>query len=434
VDNRDPRLDGSMPYSDGVIFDESDIIGVSATFDSRGSRDTYSAYAELYIPLVGEANEMALIRAFEIQLAARYENPNDFDSTTKPKVGFRWEPFSGFSLRTSYTEGFRAPNLLQLNQGTIVRRLQGIEDPLREDVTGSALDSGDTYRYTTRQANPDLQPEDAETTMFGFIYAPTDGFLEGFRIGMDWWNIQTESAVGIIDNDDQMELDALLRSQGSFNPAVIRASVTPADQALFDEWNAANPDDQRTAVGEATNIITRYDNLDPRELEGWDAMIEFATGDTGAGQFRIRGDYTKLTKYEQQGLATSDLLRRNGNPEDRYTVTLNWRLGSFSTNLSMRHIGEFYDSSLTQSTSIEGPGIVVGSTKYWRVEPWTVYNISARFDFGERDDATGGLALTAGIRNLTDEDPPFADESFGYRRQLHNSYGRVFWARVDYEF
>lgn len=436
VDDRDPRLDGSMPFSDGIIFDESDIIGVSATFDSRGDRDTYSAYAELYIPLVGEANEKQFTKALEIQLAARYEDPSDFSSNTKPKIGFRWAPVDALSIRASYTEGFRAPNLVQLNQGTIVRRLQNIEDPLREEVTGSALDSGDTYRVTTRLGNPQLQPEDAETTLFGFVLAPTTGPLEGFRIGADWWNIETESAVGIIDNADQMDLDELLRSQGSFNPAVIRAPVTPADQALFDAWNAdpANANDQRTAVGEATNIITQYENLDPRELEGWDAMAEYATGETVAGAFRIRGDMTKLTKFEQQGLATEDLLRRNGNPELRYTVTLDWQYRDFNANISVRYIDDFYDSSLWQSASSGAPGTVIDDRVYWEVDDWTVTNLTLRYDFGSRSDMLSGLRLSGGVRNLSDEQPPFADESFGYRRSVHNSYGRVLWAKADFEF
>jgi len=436
VDNRDPRLDGSMPFQDGIIFDESDLIGVSATFDSQASRDTYSAYAELYLPLVGEANQMSFTKAFEIQLAARYESPSDFSSSTKPKIGFRWAPVDALSIRASYTEGFRAPNLVQLNQGTIVRRLQGVEDPLREEVTGSALDSGDTYRYTTRLGNPDLQPEDAETSLIGFVFAPVEGALDGFRFGVDWWNIQTTSAVGIIDNDDQMDLDLLLRSQGSFNPAVVRAAVRPADQALFDAWNAdpANVNDQRTAVGEATNIITQYENLDVREIEGWDAMIEYLTPDTRAGQFRIRGDMTELTKFEQEGLAVSDLLRRNGNPETRYTVTLDWKYGGFNANASMRYTDDVYDSSLSQSAASGAPGTVIGSNVYWDVESWTVYNLALRYDFSAQSSWLEGLKLSAGVRNLTDEQPPFADESFGYFRGLHDSYGRVVWAKADYTF
>jgi outer membrane receptor for ferrienterochelin and colicin len=434
-DDRDPRVDGSHPFEDGIIFDESDVIGMSSTADSQGKRDTYSAYAELYLPLIGTANEMKATKALEFQLALRYENPSDFSSTTKPKIGFRWAPVHALSIRGSYTEGFRAPNLVQLNQGTIARRLRNIEDPLREEVTGSALDSGDTYRYTTRLGNPNLQPEDAETTLIGFMFAPRDGALSGFQFGVDWWNIKTEDAVGILGNDEQMALDALLRSEGSFNPNVIRADLTPQDIADFAEWNANNPDDQREPVGAATNIISQYVNLEPREIEGYDAMLMYMTPDTKAGQFTFRGDMTKITKYEQQGLATESLLRRNGNPELRYTLSVNWQYKAFNTFLSARYIDDFYDTSLWDSgdenSGTYNPDL---NRTYWDVDSWTTYNLSMRYDFGYAGNRANGLVLSGGIRNLTDELPPFADESFGYRRQVHNSYGRVWWLKVDYTF
>ena len=103
-----------MPFDTGAIFDESDLIGVSATFDSGASRDTYSAYAELNIPLIGAANETEFTRSFDIQLAMRYENPSDFDDTLKPKIGFRWEPTEGLLFRANYTQGFKAPNLSRM--------------------------------------------------------------------------------------------------------------------------------------------------------------------------------------------------------------------------------------------------------------------------------------------------------------------------------
>jgi outer membrane receptor protein involved in Fe transport len=100
----------------------------------------------------------------------------------------------------------------------------------------------------------------------------------------------------------------------------------------------------------------------------------------------------------------------------------------------MRYVSEVYDTSLTQSTSIEGPGIVIGNTKYWQVDDWTVYNLTFSYDFSQLSDMTRGFEASVGIRNLTDEDPPFADESYGYFTRLHNAYGRVYWARLGYRF
>ncbi|MGK2927714.1 MAG: TonB-dependent receptor domain-containing protein [Lysobacterales bacterium] len=437
-DDRDPRVDGSMPFTNGATFDESDLIGVSATFDSSASRDTYSAYGELYIPLIGEANRAAGARALELQLAARYENPSDFDDTIKPKVGLRWEPTEGLSFRSSYTGGFRAPNLPQMNQGDIVRRIDGIEDPMRADVTDRPIDTGDTYRRTTRLGNPDLAPEDSETWLVGVVLSPTwaGEWASGLRMGLDWWHIELEGVVGLIDEDEQLALDQLLREQGSSNPNVIRAAITAADQAAFDAWNAANPNDQRLPVGEAIDIIGQYENLDPREVEGWDASLVYATPETRGGQFTFRTDATYISRFVQEGLSQPDLLGRNGNPDWRYTVSLDWNYHGLNANASMRYVSEVYDTSLNAPVSSGAPGHydAVADTIYWEVDAWRVYNVALGYDFAALSEQTRGLTATVGIRNLTDEKPPFADESYGYFTHLHNSYGRVYWAQLGYRF
>jgi outer membrane receptor protein involved in Fe transport len=425
-DDRDPRLDGSMPFDTGAIFDESDLVGVSATFDSGASRDTYSAYGELNIPLVGAANESMLARSFEFQVAVRYESPSDFDDTLKPKFGFRWEPTEGLLFRANYTEGFKAPNLPQMNQGDIIRRIDGIEDPMRADVTGRPADTGDTYRRTTRLGNPDLQPQDSQTWMVGVVFNPTwaGDWASGLRISLDWWRVEIEDEITLDDEELQLDIDQRLRESGAgFNPNVIRAG------------NAANPGDQRIPVGEAIDIIGMYRNADKSEVEGWDGSLVWAMPETGAGQFTFRTDFTRFNRYKRDiGLVQNDLLLRNGYPEWRYTVGLDWNYRGFRANATMRYVSEVYDSSLTQSTSIEGPGIVVGNTKYWQVNDWTVYNVTLSYDFSGFGERVRGFDASIGIRNLTDEEPPFADESYGYFTRLHNTYGRVYWARLGYRF
>jgi iron complex outermembrane receptor protein len=68
------------------------------------------------------------------------------------------------------------------------------------------------------------------------------------------------------------------------------------------------------------------------------------------------------------------------------------------------------------------------------VDDWTVYNVSIGYDFSKFSDSGRGFDATVGIRNLTDEEPPFADESFGYFTRLHDAYGRIYWARLGYRF
>ena len=349
----------------------------------------------------------------------------------------RWEPVNGFSVRSSYTQGFRAPNLPQMNQGDIIRRIDGIEDPLRADVTERPIDTGDTYRRTTRLGNDELDPEDSETWLVGFVFSPdsSNDWLSGFRIGADFWKIKLEGVVGLIEEEDQLELDVLLREQGSSNPNVIRADLTPGDIAAFNAWNAANPDDQRIPAGEAINIIGQYVNLDTRKVEGWDGSVSYATPETPAGTFILQGDVTQITKFEQEGLAQTDFLRRNGNPEWKYTASLGWRIRDFTTTVSMRYVSSVYDTSLKQSgDGVSGTYNPVSDITSWDVSSWTIWNLAFNYDFGGHDGSLNGLGIQAGVRNLTNEEPPFADESFGYFTHLHDSYGRVYWFKLGYAF
>ncbi|WP_321392578.1 TonB-dependent receptor plug domain-containing protein [Emcibacter sp.] len=432
LDDRDPRQDGSMPYSYGELYDESDVVGVSATTDSSASRHVFSSFAEMVLPFVGEANAMPGIHALEFQLAARYENFSDAGDTLKPKVGFRYAPVESFSFRGSFAKGFRAPNLPQMNQGDIIRRSLGVEDPLRSDVTGLDIDTGALYRITTRLGNDQLEPEHTDTLTLGAVFEPT-GALDGLRVTFDWWKIEQENVVVILDADYQLELEALTGS----NPNVIRAAVTAEDQAAFDAWNLANPGDQRTAVGVATNIISQYINADKREVEGWDASIEYRTGETGAGSFRFRADLSRLSKFVQTaGDVETDYLRRNGNPEWRASGSISWMYDDFTTTVTVKHVGSVYDTSLYDSADSGNSGTVDEDLNrvYWDVDSWTTFDVAMKYRFTDNGNAIDGTVLGLGVRNVGDKQPPFADESNGYFTSLHNSYGRVWWLSVSKEF
>ena len=432
LDDRDPRQDGSQPYSFGDLYDESDVVGVSATTDSSASRHVFSGFAEMVLPFVGEANAMPGVQALEFQIAARYENFSDAGDTLKPKVGFRYAPVNAFSFRGSYAKGFRAPNLPQMNQGDIIRRELGVEDPLRADIVGLPIDTGDLYRITTRLGNDDLEPEHTDTLTLGAVFEP-DGALDGLRVTFDWWKIEQENVVVILDADYQLEVEALTGS----NPNVIRAAVTAEDQAAFDAWNLANPTDQRTAVGVATNIISQYINADKREVEGWDASIEYRTRETSVGSFRFRADVSRLSKFTQTtGDLETDYLRRNGNPEWRASGSISWMYEELTATVTMKYVGSVYDTSLYDSADSGNSGTVDEDLNrvYWDVDSWTTFDVAFKYRFTDQGNALDGTALGFGVRNVADKQPPFADEGNGYFTSLHNSYGRVWWLSVAKEF
>ena len=451
TEDRDARLDGTTTFSDGLNGNRSDVVGVSPTNDSKGTRNVYSAYGEILAPLISEDMGFALAKRLDLQIAVRFESFDDLnEEVVKPKYALSWVPLEGLIVRGTYSEGFSAPNLVQLNAGDITRMNQNDEDFYRCDVTGDVDDCGDTYRASVRQGNPDLLPEDTETSVVGFEFRPS--FADNIMFGVDWWSFKQENVIDNFGVEEALAIDFLLREEGDgSNPNVVRAAVTANDIAAFDAWNAANPDDQRDVAGKVLRVLDSYENLDPRTVEGVDYYLS-ADFDAGrAGSFVLDAEFTKLTKWEQRretfdvfcrdsggdievpgfdpcGVLDPDQRRRNGKPEWRSSGSLRWIKNDMSASVSFRHISDFIDTSANDLEDDEG------NTIPWIVEDWTTYNASFTYMF---EDILGAdsLRFRVGAVNFTDEDPPLApDMSRGYFSSYHNNRGRTWYMEVRASF
>ena len=80
VDDRDPRLDGTITYTDyeGDTYPlVADVLNSSPTGDVSGSRDVLSVFGEMQIPVTDSIN---------MQLAIRNENFSDYGNSTVGKI------------------------------------------------------------------------------------------------------------------------------------------------------------------------------------------------------------------------------------------------------------------------------------------------------------------------------------------------------------
>lgn len=431
-DDRDPRLDGSIPYDTGfgtgIGGDLSDVAGISPTLDSRANRNVYSFYAELLIPIV---TDMAGANRFDVQVAARYERLDDIDEgVLSPKIALAWRPVSWMTVRGTYSEGFRAPNLVQLFRGDVSRLRLGFIDFWRNrpDIDLEFDDgSSNFYRRTIRESDPDLEPEDTESTVFGVQFdvpVHDDGRI---LITVDAWRFEQ---VNVIDNfgaEEQLALDFLLRSQGSFNPFVVRAAPTAEEIEEFVDAGL-QPED---AAGRVLYIRDPYINLDPRTVRGIDYSMRYEFPHTVAGEFIAQIAASRLLTYDQDRPAlrplldnpvlaptfaaiAEDRIRLDGRPRWRGSGSLTWRLGDYGASWSFNYIDSFLDTSATNDVTGE----------FWEIEDWFIMNLSFdyRFDVGRSNRARMRLSMT----NVEDKDPPLADHSRGYDSTYHNNRGRAY--------
>ena len=177
-DDRDDRLDGTITFTNAItgnivgvtnpttgIVASSDVGGSSPSPDTNGSREVYSAFAEAFIPIVSEDMDIPLVHELNLQLAARFEHFTDIsESTVVPRAALSWTPVRGLILRGAWSKGFRAPNLVQVNDTGTTRSNSEIHavECVAEILSGAEDDVGDCGTSGTidfRTGGNTLQPE-----------------------------------------------------------------------------------------------------------------------------------------------------------------------------------------------------------------------------------------------------------------------------------
>ena len=426
-DDRDPRLDGTIVFTDfqGDTFPfVADVVNSSPTPDNEGERNVTSLFVELQAPL---------LESVDVQVAARYENFSDVGDTVVGKVAAGWQPHNAFLLRGSWSQAFRAPNLVTVNE-TIVARQNTRTDYacLYADPEQTVLDCRNSIQRSA-QGSKALVAEKSDNYSAGFVITPTDDLT----LTADYWSIEKLDTIGLFGEENHTVLDLLLRLRHGTadcaslapNPAVLRSPEVSEEAAAVYLAAGICP------AGDIERTADQYANLDTRTVEGYDVAIRYQK-ETDVGRFTLNYSASFLRKLEQDagGAAAelvaarrdgaipvnipvsgfADLVENDGNPRQKHNFSLSWRRDAFGASLSAVKIGKVYQESMTASNG----------KRYW-LEPMTTWNTT--FDYRFDGIADSDMRLRFGIRNLTDERAPFADRFFGYMADVHYDYGRNFY-------
>lgn len=430
TDDRDPRLDGQIVFTDvsGNSFPYiSDVLNSSPTADSAGDRQVTSLFGELQIPVFDN---------LDVQAAIRYEDFSDVGNTTVGKVAFGWRVFEPVLIRGSWSEAFRAPNLVTINESTVAR------SNTRDDYGCLALDPNEDVldcsygMQRTAQGSRLLQPETSDNYSFGVVLEPVDGLT----ITFDKWQIEKENTIGLFGEENHIALDLLLRLQAGAgncssvvgNPAVVRSSNIESD------WEPLFAGAGLCPFGEVERVDDNYANLDKRTVEGHDFAVYYDF-ETSVGNFDFRYVGTWLDDYTQEAggnaallvsakangtlpdsvpvVGFSNLIGINGNPERKDTVRLRWDYNNWGAALTGLRYGSFIQQ-LSNGTD-------------YPIESMQTFNVNADYSF----EAWGvDSRVRVGINNIEDERAPLADDSFGYFADQHRDLGRYYYLDLQFSF
>jgi len=444
-DDRDENLDGTFTFTDVVsgATNLSNVAAVSPNPDTRGSRTVAGAFLEFAVPVVSPEMAIPLVYSLDMQVAGRFEEYSDFGSVAKPKIALAWDIVDGLRVRGSYSEGFRAPNLEQVNATQYARLASGTdyyrcEPDLRDGSIASMNQCSQGASASLLIAgNPDLEPEESTNQSIGLVIQPR--FLPeawgDVTFTVDRWKIEQEQIVGLLGAQAALTLDYLNRIEGGSNPNVVRRAPDADDVLLFDGSGLA-------PVGDVVSISDRFINLLPQTVEGIDFGFSWAKRRTAWGTFIFRANASQMLTYSREpgdiidslyaardaGIIdpltplpdSSQLIAQNGRPEWKVSTTFIWRSGPWRAGLSTQYVSDVEQTSLLSSAG-----------EPWVVKNQLLTNLYGQYAF-ENAGFASGATLRIGVRDLADEGPSLARD--GYLGSIQRPYGRSWYVNIAKTF
>jgi iron complex outermembrane receptor protein len=393
-------------------------------------------YGEVSLPILSGAPMAELLT---LEASTRWTDV-DFldDSDTVYKVALEWAPIEDIRLRGTFSEGFRAPNISELFLG-IQQSAESYTDPCRNygtsgtDANTVANCQADglapdfnlaTFQATTLQGgNPNLQPETSESLTFGLVLTPS--FIEGLTVAIDYFDIEITDAVGSAPTS---EVISACYASANFSDPLCALIVGPAFPGV-DETPSPSAPTRRNSNLQISGVLQSSANLATYKTSGIDFQVDYGL-DTAIGvvDFRVSGTY--LDEYDYLPFTGGELIELAGffggdpafgNPatfaewQVNYGVTLT--RDDWGANLTARYMSETDDIDAAPANLSN----VADSITYLDLQGYYNWN---------------DVTFTVGIRNLTDEDPPYvtAYDDMNTLQFSYDTQGRYYYGRASITF
>jgi len=428
---------------------------------TNGSRDSWSQYWEVKIPVTGPTWEFPGAHSLEFDYAERFEDYGDFGITERPKFSVRWQPFGGspvpLTLRAAYIEAFHAPSLSDLFAGTNLG-FGNIHDPLLK------------MDYETEQdliGNPNLKPEIAYERTFGGVLTPGawGSCFNGLTIAVDYGRLDIRGFQTFLDPqfivDHESEFPGLVRRDPNQSNTIIdirdleqnvgRFIESYIDYEAVEVFETSRLEHGDWGTFTATFNGTYLADVDVQIFPGtkrFTAVGKFSGGFQGA---QAGGNYTHNRWYTS--------LFYDG-------ASGTWMRG-VDTGAVVHYIGQYWDNP---------EGTINGHDR--KVREWTTLDLIANYTFNfppliaqnevagyakdgrmtvQTKDGTkknllpvstaeynpcgwrawlNNTTITLGMDNVFDEEPPFVAAAFenGFDEATANAKGRFWYVALKKRF
>ena len=378
-----------------------------------------SAYIEAIVPIVSRSNARFGVRELELQLAVRHdeyetnapadlqpfiqlssrdEDPPSLEytssevSSTDFTVGLSYSPSEDVQLRGSFSTGFLPPSVSQVSSGIVVFPAffnNFISDPRRGGVPGTnslpieVIVGGGTG----------LEPEQSESMSLGLILTPR--VIPGLRASIDYVKIEKSDELAQL-----LSFFNMLEFEDTFPSRVVRAELTPEDQALG------------YTGGEVLSFDTSIVNISETSIEAYDFQLSYLWEFQQGRRLDLYAVATRHTSLENRLLPNDPLQDGagfSGGPlEWRGNMGADYHNGALTLGWNAQYYDSYRAYSVFQSEASAEQTVLQQGSEYIPSQIYHDVFATYRFDEHSRSSSNlfSGLDLRVGIQNVFDERPP----------------------------
>lgn len=373
---------------------------------TSGKYDLWEAYVEFAVPLLAD---LPGFHSLDLSAAVRHSDYSTFGDATTAKLGLAWRPVEDLLIRGTFSEGFRAPSILELFQGSRQTTFQAV-DPCNGGGAGLPGCAGVPTTYNQNQfgsgtlkgtigGNPDLEAETADTYSVGIAYTPS--WAPGMSFTADWYRIEIDDAIA---SQSAQQIVTLCAQYGGSYCSLVDRDLT---------------------TGEVRDLRQAVLNFSRTEVEGLDVTWRYEF-DTSIGRFNAVLDGSRLfhfTNFVPQPDGTvmrTELAGTGSSPRSTYphwkgNAGLRWERDTWSAGYKARYIGS--------STDVPNNPLNGG-----RTDDVLYHDLQFGYKF-DRFNAS----VTVGIDNVLDEMPPIsrANNPINFDIYTYDVRGRYYFVRLS---
>jgi iron complex outermembrane receptor protein len=456
LEYRKDEIDSSTEYlgANGLVTAENP----QQEGNTVGSRSLKEAYVEAIVPLLVDR---PLAQSLEFEAALRYTDESNFGEETTGRFRATWRPNDLLGFSASYGTSFRAPNLREQFLGDQFAGTGGRTDPC---VVPPEAGIGQVYNPALDN-RPDVVLNNcvqsgADPTRLGLIATTTIPV----RVGGNVFDLKPETSETVTATvqispppiADNYTLDFAI----SYFDIVIEDTIRSIDPATIafkcynDAPDLSSPFCSRLGprIGNdlGFNLIGAIDasfvNVGEETSAGWDVNAR-ASGSFGFGDIIWLNAVTFSTERQTQifvGDTVDELKGTYGNPEMMYNSNVIVTVGdSWSFNWLSRFIDETTADRVARSAqnadcdnfqvrpdlldTTEATANVCDAASTW------YHDVSATY-------VQDTWAVTAGIKNVADKQPPLISNATGTTRvnrvtsSGYEQFGRQFFVTFSMAF